>query len=83
MANDDNKYIRLPIWFAAIIMSLILAVASDTWRTVNQVKTDLAILKTALAVKGIIDPKLVHAGQETAKLSRLRGNPDNSANTPN
>jgi hypothetical protein len=83
MENNDSRYIRLPVWLAAIIISVILAVAGDTWRTVYAVRRDLDILKTALAVKGVIDLQIVEAGQDAAKLTCFRGIQDNSANTPN
>lgn len=57
MATDD-KAIRIPIWLAALLMSAILAIAADTWRSVQAVKTDLQCLKTVLASKGLIDPSI-------------------------
>ena len=78
-----DKYIKLPVWLAVILVTAILAVAGDTWRTVYTVKGDVRVLKVALAAKGIIDPQLCQVDQHTAKLCYTGSIVANTANQSN
>ena len=65
MASSDYNHVKVPLWLATLMASLILGVCADSWRTIYQVKTDLRLLKTALAVKGVIDLSVCNASKLT------------------
>jgi hypothetical protein len=52
-------------------MSLLLAVAGDTWRSVQAVKYEVAALKAALISKGLIDPGICSQKSDAQKLPDL------------
>lgn len=52
-------------------MGAILAIAADTWRSVQAVKYDVGILKTALISKGLIEPGLCSRTPERQDLPDL------------
>lgn len=69
----SDKYVKIPIWLAVILTGAILTVAGDTWLTVQAVEKNLLVLKTALTVKGIIDPKVCQAVRKPAEMLHLDG----------
>lgn len=66
--NNDPKHIKIPVWIASILFVALLGVASDTWRNVQTVKSDLCTLKVALKAKGLIENDLCLFEPKTAKL---------------
>jgi hypothetical protein len=79
MTNNEAKHIKVPIWLATILIAAMLAIVGDMWRKVNTIESDLKCLKTALQVKGVLDPKVCTYVPVTSKLLLSGGQKQNQA----